>query len=120
MGLLRSLSALYLLQIAALLRSAEGTYTFFVELQSFSNPGDRDHDGGCCEIGCGSCDNYFIVCLRQDGFDENSHSCPYGGFSTSANPVSESSFQFSTGANALATGIRNPYRFNGNIWPVSR
>ena len=100
-------------------RPAHGTYYFFVELQSFNNPGNRDFDGGCCEPGCGACDNYFIFCLRPSGYDQNSNVCPYGSYSTSAKPREGSSLTFSTGSTALASNVPNPVRFAGGVWPVS-
>ena len=90
-----------------------------MELESYSNPSNRDHDGGCCDPDCGSCDNYFIFCLRQAGYDRNSNGCPYGSSSSSANVESGSSLVFSTGSSALASGVPNPVRFAGNAWPVS-
>ena len=100
-------------------RRAEASYDFYVELQSFSNPSNQDHDGGCCDFNCGTCDNYFVLCLRQAGFNEGSNSCPYGTHSTAANPVSGSSLQFNTGHDALAPNIPNPARYGGAVWPVS-
>lgn len=105
--------------LQALLRCADGTYYFYVELESFSNPSDRDFDGGCCDPACDVCENYFIFCLRQPGYDEGSNLCPYGSFSTAADPDSGSSLQFSTGNDALAPNVDNPIRFAGNTWPVS-
>lgn len=113
---LHCLSLLFL-TTSLLPRSAEGTYYFFVELESYSNPSNRDHDGGCCDPDCGSCDNYFIFCLRQAGYDRNSNGCPYGSSSSSANVESGSSLVFSTGSSALASGVPNPVQFAGNAWP---
>ncbi|XP_033624614.1 fibropellin-1-like [Asterias rubens] len=36
------------------------------KLKSFSNPDHSELDGGCCDprfFSCGSCDNYFLICL---------------------------------------------------------
>ena len=96
-----------------------GTYYFYVELQSFNNPGNEDYDGGCCDVGCGSCDNYFILCLRQPGYNVYDDFCPYGSFSTSSDPDSGSALTFTTGPNALATHVPNPLEYAGNTWPVS-
>ena len=96
-----------------------GTYYFYVELQSFNNPGNEDYDGGCCDVGCGSCDNYFILCLRQPGYDVHDNFCPYGSFSTSSDPDSGSALTFTTGPNALAPHVPNPLEYAGNTWPVS-
>lgn len=105
--------------LQALPRPTAGTYYFYVELQWFSNPMNRDHDGGCCDPGCGNCDNYFIFCLRQAGYDEASDVCPYGTFSTAANLRSGSYLEFQSGVN-LASNVPNPVRFAGSAWPVSR
>ena len=98
----------------------KGTYDFYVELQSFSNPSSTDSNGDCCDIGCDSCENYFIFCLRQPGHDEDSNTCPYGSFSTGAKPVEGTYVEFNTGDDALAPFIPNPLKFGGSTWPVSQ
>ena len=93
-----------------------GTYYFYVEVQSFSNPGNQDSNENCCDIGCGNCDNYFIFCLRAYGYDGDI--CPYGSFSTSSNVQGGSSLTFSTGSSALANNVPNPLQYAGTTWPV--
>lgn len=95
-------------------------YAFYVEAVSFNNPGNQDFDGGCCDLDCSACENYFIFCLRQSGYDTSSNLCPYSSFSTSSDTQSSSSITFGIGSDGIANGVANPIEFRGPTWPVSR
>ena len=88
-----------------------------VRAHSYEN---RDHgysDGGCCDPGCGVCDNLFVFCLQElsTANDGDPNSCPLGRFNT-VSSIENDSFTFSS---PIASGVPNPMIFNGSVWPVS-
>ena len=106
------------LPLLQVLQGCRATYYFYVEVNEYSNPQNKDKNGNCCDLDCSVCENYFIFCLRQSGYDQTSNTCPYGVFSTSGNAQAGSNLQFSAGTN-LDSSVTNPLQFAGNTWPVS-
>lgn len=92
-----------------------------VRAHSYENIGDSGHgdsSGGCCDPGCGVCDNLFVFCLQElstanDGDPINV--CPLGRYNT-VSSIEDDSFTFSS---PIASGVPNPMTFNGSVWPVS-
>lgn len=94
----------------------EGRYRLEVNVLSYSNPGNRDWRGNCCDVGCGTCDILFFFCLRAFGFTPpNSDSCSLGVRITT-NPISTSSRTF---GGTVDGRLGNPVTFtSSNAWPV--
>ncbi|XP_038077193.1 delta-like protein A [Patiria miniata] len=82
----------------------------------WSNPDHSELDGGCCDPGwsCGSCDNYFIVCLDDDvpgsnNFDE----CGIRSTTTDVVFVDNDEFDFPS---PIPSNIPNPQATNVASW----
>ena len=90
-----------------------------VDVESFSNPNNLDHDGGCCEFEpspCTSlCDYYFLFCLQPVNYAFSF--CPLGAINTQdGGTITGQTLNF--GSTIL--GHPNPLIFtNTGQWPVS-
>lgn len=60
-----------------LLQFVQGNYEFHVRVSRYRNENHRDAQG-CCDLFCGTCDNYFFLCLRPSRFSSRDQTCPNG------------------------------------------
>lgn len=95
----------------------EAKYRLTVKAHSYSNPGNQDHNGGCCDVPCSNdCDNYFEFCLRAQGWSQTSVLCPLGFFSSEGTSIEADSITF---GDQISSNLENPLVFTGNEWQVS-
>lgn len=97
------------------------SYRMEVTVYRYSNPGNQDFDGGCCDIfGCGTCETYFLFCLRGRDHAVLDSTCSRGAYTTSHAPISATTITFTPGQDIVSNPrVPNPLVFNGNSWPVS-
>ena len=97
------------------------SYRLEVTVYSYSNPGNQDFDGGCCDIfGCGTCETFFLFCLRGRDHSVLDSTCSRGAYSTSHAPISAMTITFTPGQDIASNPrVPNPLVFTGNSWPVS-
>ena len=70
--------------LQAHIRNVRAHYIFKAEISSYSNPGDREADGDCCDPRCGNCDVFYdVICLRNQGHSHDDRStCSLGSYGT--------------------------------------
>lgn len=91
------------------LQGVLGDHKLMFQFHHFSNPSDRDVNGRCCDIFCGSCDTLFhSLCLRNGGVSSSQAGQCISGTSHNPGQVGGKSITFGGSIGHLS----NPFSYS--------
>lgn len=103
--------------------ACHGKYTLKIKAVQYHNPDNEDWDGGCCDpllFSCGTCDLYFVFCIRNKGLSpSNTHNC-WDSVRTQGDITTGNYWFPSSGELYPGARVWNDITFNRDeAWPVS-